>query len=37
MIGRKAKQGINKELPFNPTLSNMVENEIGTLLRGSID
>ena len=32
MIGRKAKQGIKEELPFNPTLSDVVENNIRTLL-----
>lgn len=33
MIGRKAKQATKEELPFNPTLSDVVENNIRTLLR----
>lgn len=33
MIGRKAKHVIKEELPFNPTLSDVVENNIRTLLR----
>lgn len=33
MIGRKSKPGAKEDLPFNPTLSNVVENNIRTLLR----
>ncbi len=33
MIRRKASQGTKEDLPFNPTLSNVVENNIRTLLR----
>ena len=33
MIGRKTKQGEREDLPFNPTLSDVVENNIRTLLR----
>ena len=33
MIGRKANRGVKEDLPFNPTLSNVVENNIRTLLR----
>ena len=33
MIGRKATQGDTRDLPFNPTLSDVVENNIRTLLR----
>ena len=33
MIGRKAKQGVKEDPPFNPTLSNVVENNVRTLLR----
>ena len=33
MIGRKANQEIKEDLPFSPTLSDVVENNIRTLLR----
>ena len=33
MIGLKTKQGVKEDLPFNPTLSDVVENNIRTLLR----
>ena len=33
MIGRTTKQGMKEDLPFNPTLSDVVENNIRTLLR----
>ena len=33
MIGRKQKPGVREDPPFNPTLSDVVENNIRTLLR----
>lgn len=33
MIGRKEKQTVKEEISFNPTLSDVVENNIRTLLR----
>lgn len=33
MMRRKARHGMKEDLPFNPTLSNVVENNIRTLLR----
>ncbi len=33
MIRRKTSRGMPEDLPFNPTLSNVVENNIRTLLR----
>ena len=33
MIGRKVNLGIREDPPFNPTLSDVVENNIRTLLR----
>ena len=33
MIGRKSNQGAKEDLQFNPTLSDVVENNIRTLLR----
>jgi uncharacterized membrane protein len=33
MIGRKSNRSAREEVPFNPTLSDVVENNIRTLLR----